>query len=403
MAERSVVASSPPGSFWRRRGPRIGLVLVLALAAGVLAWKPATKLWHRVEQRYVRWRVDRFLNQAGEATRAERPRVALAALESAAALAPGDWGIRIARADVLFAMGSAEEAEALWNRWLEEAESNDPRRLPVVYAGKLLAAGRFETLARLGCRQLAKAGADFGLWLNVAAEAGALCSEGLLEKDLSAIADLVVRDVVTAYWRARARRLEEASALLVKGDRLLMRPAVALLSARTWVLAGDRPRARLALAQSARGIDPLEALAQQPVTEELDGPAARRIVQALLSPRVKEEAQMRLLLTFVLHGLGDSKPEAADEMLEILKSRVSRLEASQIAALWLYAGSGGAIKAEQFWRELIGQRNWVQLPVISFTERSSAMIRLLVALTPMPIEFSVASIGLFSGSPSTKR
>ena len=373
------------------------LALGLTSAAVAVAWKPATKLWQRGEQRYVRWRVERFLNQAGEATRAERPQVALAALESAAALAPEDWGIRIARADLLFAMGSAAEAEALWSRWLEEAEPSDPRRLPVLYAGKLLTAGRFETLARLGCRQLAKAGPDFGLWLNVAAEAGALCSEGLLGKDLSKIADPVVRDVVTAYWRARAKRFEEAAELLGKVDRPLMRPAVALLSARTWVLAGDRPRARLALAQSARGIDPLEALAQQPVTEELDGPAARRIVQALLNPRLKEGVQMRLLLTFVLHALGDPKPEAADEMLEILRPRAMRLDTSQLAALWLHAGRAGAADAEEFWRELIGRRNGIVLPVMVTGEVSGPMLRLVLGRASLTLEFSLRLVSLQSG------
>lgn|GEM_PF-5558443 len=370
------------------------LALGLTSAAVVVAWKPATKLWQRGEQRYVRWRIERFLNQAGEATRAERPQVALAALESAAALAPEDWGIRIARADLLFAMGSAAEAEALWSRWLEEAEPSDPRRLPVLYAGKLLTAGRFETLARLGCRQLAKAGPDFGLWLNVAAEAGALCSEGLLGKDLSKIADPVVRDVVTAYWRARAKRFEEAAELLGKVDRPLMRPAVALLSARTWVLAGDRPRARLALAQSARGIDPLEALAQQPVTEELDGPAARRIVQALLSPRVKEEAQIKLLLTFVLHGLGEPKREAAEEMLKSLWSRIPFMETSQLCTLWLYAGRAGAVEAERFLRERLGQFGGFTLPAIVSGPVSPAWVRLISTRAPLPLELSIRLVSL---------
>ena len=258
----------------------------------------------------------------------------------------------------------------------------------MVYAGRLLSSGRFETLARLAFRQLSKAKADFGVWLNVAAEAGSAASLASLEEDLSVIEDSDVRNVVLAYWRARARRFEEAAVLLKKIDRPLMRPAVALLSARTWVLAGDRPRARLALAQSARGIDPLEALAQQPITEELDGPAARRIVQALLSPRVKEEAQIKLLLTFVLHGLGDPKREAAEEMLEILKTRVSRLETSQIAALWLYAGRSGAAEAERAWRELIGARGSAMLPVLAPGKLTWAMKKLLLDRARLPAEFT---------------
>lgn len=364
-------------------------MLGLALVVGWIAWKPVGRLWQRGEQRYTRWRVDRFLAQAAEAIRAERPQVARSALEAAAALAPGDWDIRIARADLLFASGSAADAEALWGRWLEEAEPSDVRRLSVLYAGKLFSAGRFESLARLGCRQLAKAGADFGLWLNVAAEAGAMSGVPPLDDELAKVADPAVRDVVNAYWRARAKRFEEAAALLGKVDRPLMRPAVALLSARTWVLAGDRPKARLALAQSARGIDPLDALAQQPVTEELDGPAARRIVQTLLSPRLEEGVQMRLLLTFALHGLGDPKLEAAEEILEILRPRAWRLETSQVSALWLYAGRAGATEAERFWRERLGQFGSVTLPAIASGPVSPAWVRLIWTRAPLPLEFSI--------------
>lgn len=375
------------------------LALGLTSAAVAVAWKPATKLWQRGEQRYVRWRVDRFLNQAGEAVRSERPQVARAALEAAAALSPGDWTIRLALTDVLLTLGSVAEADALWRRWMDELDPNDRRRLPVVYAGKLLAAGQFDFLGRLGCRQLVEAGPDFGVWLNVAAEAGALAGGPALESYVAEIPDPVVRDVVTAYWRARARRFEEAIALLAKVDRPLMRPAVALLSARTWVLAGDRPRARLALAQAARAIDSLEALAQQPLTEELDGSSARRIVRTLLSPRWKEEVQMKSLLTFALHGLGDPQREAAEEMLEILRPRVSRLESSQMAALWLYSGLAGATDAERFWRELIGQQTGLTVPALARGEITVPMARLVLLRASLPLEFSLSFFSLIRQGP----
>jgi len=381
----------------------------MSLGAGALALKPATSLWHRGEQRYVRWRVGRFVAQAGEAIRAERPQVARTALEAAAVLAPGDWTIRLARTDVLLALGAADEAETLWNRWREELDPNDPRRLPVQYAGKLLPAWRFDILTRLACRQLAMGGPDFGIWLNVAAEAGAMSGAALAEDDLNKVADPAARDVITAYWRARARRFEEAAALLAKVDRPLMRPAVALLSARTWVLAGYRSRARLALAQSAFAVGPLEALAQQPVTEKIDGAAARRIVQALLSPRLKDEAQLKLLLTFLLHGLGDPRAEAAEEILALLRPRASRLDTSQLAAFWLYSGLAGARDAERFWRESVSQRTGVAVPSMSDGGMNLPMARLVLLRVPLPLEFSLGVFSLIAereavrSSPPTER
>ncbi|MFM9030788.1 MAG: hypothetical protein ACKOTF_08925, partial [Opitutaceae bacterium] len=79
MAEPS--APSVTGRRPRRRRWLLALAAALA-AGGAFAWlarEPLAGAGRRVERRYVRWRVERFLAQAAEAARAERPQVAVAA------------------------------------------------------------------------------------------------------------------------------------------------------------------------------------------------------------------------------------------------------------------------------------------------------------------------------------
>ena len=376
--------------FWRRkRVVAIALAAVLC-GAGWVAWRGAAGLRGRVEQRYARWRVERFLAQAAEAARAERPQVAIAALESAAELAPGNWSIRLARSDQLQLAGRSGEAWRLWEEWLGGPVEQRPAPLVLGFAGRLIAAGEFGRLSRLAIMELGRPGPLSGTWLNLAAESAVLAGTTFVPGIPEAPGDPAIRGVLTGYHRARLGDHAAAVAALTGAGGAAMPGPLAVLAARAWLVLGDSPRARIALARTTGPVVPREAFIQEALFLERGSAEEGLLLRGVLPEGLEAPERALRATLFMLFTLDGPAASAA----EALSARFLPVEASLdtpfAATLWLYCARARSEREEREWRARLQVRLRSPPPPVAAGPFTVPLLRLTIDRVPLPLEIVCA-------------
>jgi tetratricopeptide (TPR) repeat protein len=225
------VAAAEVRPFWGRAvGYIAGTALVLALAAGFGGFGFMRVVGYQVTLRQVFWprawselngvRAHLFIAQAQAHYAAGRTREALAALETATQLEPGNYqaGLMLAQ---LFQAGNVTAADDIYARLLREHPEHRAE-ISREWFRSLLGRGRLEEVATLARRQLATEPAQAAVWANALIfSAQKLGQPGWLE---SAAADSGVpaaRSILTL-----AARVEQAPSAGARRTLLVQTPLI---------------------------------------------------------------------------------------------------------------------------------------------------------------------------------